>query len=112
MPENSGWVSPQRLTEDPKLVLFSDQNVWNSTWVTVPHGPRGQIKTGSYKGTGITPSGGKNPKQLGAAGGNVATLDGAVGETQTMADKLSRLFGRRALGLLVSDGTRVIFAGS
>jgi prepilin-type N-terminal cleavage/methylation domain-containing protein len=79
MPENCGWISPQRLSEDPKLVLFSDQNVWNSEWVTVPHGPRGQVRGGgSYKGTGIFPSGGKNPKQFGAAGGNSCTLDGAV----------------------------------
>ncbi|MCI0538015.1 MAG: type II secretion system GspH family protein [Verrucomicrobiales bacterium] len=78
MPANCGWESPQRLSEDPKLVLFSDQNVWNPDWVAVPHGPRGQVRKGPYKGTGITPSGGKNPKQMGAAGGNVATLDGAV----------------------------------
>ena len=78
MPPNCGWVSPQRLTDDPKLVLFSDQNDWNDNWVTVPHGPRGQVHSGPYKGTGITPSGGKNPKHFGAAGGNAATLDGAV----------------------------------
>jgi type II secretory pathway pseudopilin PulG len=78
MPAGSGWVSPQKLGEDPKLVLFSDQNVWNPTWVTVPHGPRGQVRSGAYKGTGITPSGGKTPKDWGAQGGNTATLDGAV----------------------------------
>ncbi len=79
MPTNCGWISPQRLSDDPKLVLFSDQNSWNLEWVTVPHGPGGQVKKGgTYKGTGITPSGGKNPKQMGALGGNSATLDGAV----------------------------------
>jgi len=78
MPANCGWVSPWRLTEDPRLVLFSDQNVWNLEWVTVPHGPGGQVRKGHYKGTGITPSGGKNPKQMGATGGNAATLDGSV----------------------------------
>ena len=78
MPPDCGWESPQRLTQDPTLVLFSDQNVWNDAWVTVPHGPRGQVRKGTYKGTGITPSGGKNPKQMGAAGGNLCTLDGAV----------------------------------
>ena len=44
----------------------------------MPHGPRGQVHSGPYKGTGITPSGGKNPKEMGAAGGNLGTLDGAV----------------------------------
>ena len=78
MPEPVGWVSPKRLTEDPTLVLFSDQNAWNSAWVTVPHGKTGQVKSGPYKGTGVTPSGGKTPRQMGAAGGNACTLDGAV----------------------------------
>jgi prepilin-type N-terminal cleavage/methylation domain-containing protein len=78
MPANAGWISPQRLTEDPSLILFSDQNAWNTAWVTVPHGPRGQVRSGPFKGTGISPSGGKNPKQFGAAGGNSGTLDGAV----------------------------------
>ena len=44
----------------------------------VPHGPRGMIKQGSYGGPMTMPSGGKTPKEMGAAGGNVATLDGAV----------------------------------
>ncbi len=78
MPPNCGWISPQKLTDEPTLVLFSDQNDWNPDWVTVPHGARGQVRRGPYKGTGITPSGGKTPKDFGAAGGNVATLDGAV----------------------------------
>ncbi len=78
MPDPVTWISPKRLTEEPTIVLFSDQNDWNSTWVTVPHGKTGQVKTGGYKGTGITPSAGKTPKQMGAAGGNVGTLDGAV----------------------------------
>ncbi len=78
MPAGSGWTSPQTLTEAPTLELFTDQNVWNPTWVTVPHGPRGQVKKGPFKGTGISPSGGKNPKEMGAAGGHAGTLDGAV----------------------------------
>ena len=78
-PAPANWVSPLKLSDDPKLVLFCDANHWNPNHVIVPHGPRGLIKTGGYAGTGTTPSGGKNSKQMGAAGGNVATLDGAVG---------------------------------
>jgi prepilin-type N-terminal cleavage/methylation domain-containing protein len=78
-PSPVNWISPMKLTDDPKLALFCDANHWNPNGVViVPHGPRGAIKTGAYQGTGTMPSGGKNPKQMGAAGGNVATLDGAV----------------------------------
>jgi hypothetical protein len=103
MPPDCGWVSPQKLGENPTLVLYSDQNVWNDIWVTVPHGPRGQVKIGTYKGTGITPSGGKNPKQMGAAGGNVATLDGAVAWHNAKQWTTNYLVysGGRALGVLV-----------
>ena len=77
-PAPANWISPMKLSDDPKLVLFCDANHWSGNIVIVPHGPRGMIKTGSYAGTGTRPPGGKNPKELGAAGGNVATLDGAV----------------------------------
>ena len=76
-PSPGNWISPMTLTDNPTLLLFSDQNAWNSIWVSVPHGPRGAIR-GGYTGTGITPSGGKNPLQMGAAGGNLARLDGSV----------------------------------
>src|SRR5438552_2845621 len=65
MPADCGWVSPQKLSDSPVLVLFSDQNDWNLNWATVPHGPGGQVR-GSYPGTGISPTGGKNPKDYGA----------------------------------------------
>jgi len=78
-PSPVNWISPMKLTDDPKLALFCDANHWNANAVIVPHGPRGLIKTGNYQGTGTKPSGGKNPKEMGAAGGNVAILDGSVG---------------------------------
>jgi prepilin-type N-terminal cleavage/methylation domain-containing protein len=77
-PAPVNWISPQKLNDDPNLVLFCDANHWNPNFVIVPHGPRGVIKYGSYQGTGTKPSGGKTPKEMGAAGGNVTTLDGAV----------------------------------
>jgi prepilin-type N-terminal cleavage/methylation domain-containing protein len=77
-PAPVGWTSPQKLTEDPKLVLFSDQNDWGPNTCTTPHGPGGQIKIGNYGGPSSVPSGGKNPKEMGAAGGNSAALDGSV----------------------------------
>ena len=67
-----------KLSDDPQLVLFYDANHWSGSGVIVPHGPRGLIKQGSYGGPVTMPSGGRNSKDMGAAGGNVATLDGAV----------------------------------
>jgi prepilin-type N-terminal cleavage/methylation domain-containing protein len=77
-PAPPNWTSPSKLSDDPKLVLICDANHWSGGGVIVPHGPRGLIKQGSYGGPMTMPSGGKNPKEMGAAGGNVATLDGAV----------------------------------
>ena len=54
-------------------------NDWHVTiWVTAPHTSRGSIKIPDVSGIWISPSGGKNPKEMGAKGGYVATLDGAV----------------------------------
>ena len=77
-PSPANWTSPMKLSDDPKLVLFCDANHWSGAGVIVPHGSRGLIKQGSYGCPMTMPSGGKTPKEMGAAGGNVATLDGAV----------------------------------
>jgi prepilin-type N-terminal cleavage/methylation domain-containing protein len=76
VPPSAGWTSPQRLTEEPSLVLFAEENLWNTTSALVPHTARGARQTAGS--TAYMSSGGQDPKQLGAAGGHVATLDGAV----------------------------------
>ncbi len=78
--ENPGWVSPQKSSDAPTNILFSDANSWCSggdlAWVMVPHTPRGSLKkAGSVF---VAPTQGESPREKGAAGGNVATLDGAV----------------------------------
>lgn len=77
---NIGWVSPQKLSDGPTNVLFSDANSWCSggqlPWLMVPHTARGSLKkAGSVF---VAPTQGESPSQKGAEGGNVATLDGAV----------------------------------
>jgi prepilin-type N-terminal cleavage/methylation domain-containing protein/prepilin-type processing-associated H-X9-DG protein len=86
-PTNANWTSPLKLSDQPKLVtddaqlvLFSDANSWASSgsysWVVAPH-----TKGGAAKQNGsafIFPSGGRTPKEMGAAGGNVCYLDGSV----------------------------------
>jgi prepilin-type N-terminal cleavage/methylation domain-containing protein len=76
IPSGTGWTSPQRLTEDPSLVLFAEANLWNTTSAIVPHTGRGARQTPGS--TALLSTGGQDAKQLGAAGGHVATLDGAV----------------------------------
>lgn len=92
LPE-SGWKSPIKTTDlpvinDPRtvpvdqLVLFTDPNNWGNMGggyppnVMAPH-----TKTGAAKRKGIAwimPSEKQSSKQMGAAGGNVALLDGSV----------------------------------
>ena len=77
-PQN-GWKSPLRTTEDPTLPMFSDANNsahLGSYWAIVPHRPTGPYKQGNSKFLWFDEL--KTPKDLGADGGNVATLDGAV----------------------------------
>ena len=72
------WVSPQRLTDDPTLVLVSDMNDWSPGYgqTFVPHGKNGPILEGA---DAANPSAaGSRPDAIGAAGGNIGLLDGSV----------------------------------
>ena len=102
-----GWVSPQRTSDDPSSVIFSDAAIW-STYVPSPgsHGntntlfipftipfqmqsPEGGGQQGGYacvphgtRGPGTqgiqTGTGHETPLSLGLAGSNVGHLDGSV----------------------------------
>ncbi|MBI3853310.1 MAG: type II secretion system protein [Verrucomicrobia bacterium] len=74
---NPKWISPQRLTDDPQLVLAADLNAWDKSpgWTLAPHGRGGPIK---QAGNVFMYVGGKTSKEVGAAGGNVGYLDGSV----------------------------------
>ena len=71
------WISPQRLTEDPQLVLVTDMNDWSPGYgqTFAPHGKGGPIMQGDASNQG---AGGARPDQIGSAGGNIALLDGSV----------------------------------
>jgi prepilin-type N-terminal cleavage/methylation domain-containing protein len=86
-PTNVGWTSPVKTTdlpqfpaENPEIVLFSDPNDWaifgSYLWVMSPHGPRGPAKQNNC--AYITPTQPETSPQMGAAGGNVAYIDGSV----------------------------------
>ena len=72
------WISPQKLTDAPMLVLLSDMNDWSPLdgKTIVPHGKSGM------KREGIDPSNqgasGASSEAMGASGGNVGLLDGSV----------------------------------
>ncbi|HNQ89261.1 MAG TPA: DUF1559 domain-containing protein [Verrucomicrobiota bacterium] len=72
------WVSPQTLSEDPKLVLVTDPNNWSPGYgkTLAPHGPHGPILKG-YDALN-TSARGATSESLGAKGGNVGLTDGSV----------------------------------
>lgn len=74
---NVNWISPQKLSENNLLVLFTDLNVWSPGNNTVaPHGKTGPIY---QQGDATNPdSGGIASQLIGAVGGNVGALDGSV----------------------------------
>ncbi len=79
LPGFSGtWISPQRLTDDPGLVLVSDMNDWSPGYgeTFAPHGSTGAVLNGGdYSNVA---AGGASSGAIGAAGGNVGLLDGSV----------------------------------
>jgi hypothetical protein len=72
------WLSPQRLTESPALVLVSDMNDWSPGYgqTFAPHAKNGTIMEGldasNPNANGVTSA------DIGASGGNVGLLDGSV----------------------------------
>jgi len=72
------WVSPQKFTDYPLLVLACDLNAWSpqDLWVIAPHCNGGAARQGAnpflYVKTPTTSA------QVGARGGNALFLDGSV----------------------------------
>jgi prepilin-type N-terminal cleavage/methylation domain-containing protein len=95
----SNWVSPLKLTDDPSLVLIADLNEWSPylQWSRAPHGPRGAILRGNPFTSGPSTA---SVRAIGAAGGNVSLLDGAVlwKPIRQMGDYIDSGFGAQYLG--------------
>jgi prepilin-type N-terminal cleavage/methylation domain-containing protein len=76
--EFAGWISPQRLSDNPSLLLFSDLNDWSPGYGKsfAPHGRNGPIlRDGDFSNPGAD---GASSQAIGAAGGNAGLLDGSV----------------------------------
>ncbi|MCX8107238.1 MAG: type II secretion system GspH family protein [Verrucomicrobiae bacterium] len=79
LPGHTGtWISPQKLTDEPSLVLVTDANDWSPGYgkTLAPHGANGPI----LRGRDFTnPSAaGASSAAIGAVGGNVGLVDGSV----------------------------------
>ncbi|MDH7504120.1 MAG: type II secretion system protein [Verrucomicrobiota bacterium] len=79
LPGHTGkWTSPQKLSEEPSLVLVTDANDWSPGYgkTLAPHGANGPI----LRGRDVTNAGaeGASSASIGAVGGNVGLVDGSV----------------------------------
>jgi prepilin-type N-terminal cleavage/methylation domain-containing protein len=76
--DTNQWISPQRLTDDPQLVLVSDMNDFSPGYqhTFAPHGKGGPV----MEGTDAANPGadGATPDAIGAVGGNIGLLDGSI----------------------------------
>ena len=72
------WISPQKLTDDPTLVLISEMNDWSPGYgeTFAPHAKNGPILEGLDASN--PNSMGATAAEIGAVGGNLGYLDGSV----------------------------------
>lgn len=77
-PDQAEWKSPQKTTENSRLPLLTELNAWIEQYniTFAPHGQSGPIHE-SGDSTNRSRCGIPSD-QIGAAGGNICTLDGAV----------------------------------
>ena len=73
----TNWISPLKTTDDNNLTVIADMNEWSppSKWSRAPHGPRGPILLGAPFNAA---NAGGSSQSIGAKGGNVGYLNGAV----------------------------------
>lgn len=72
------WISPQRLTDLPGMVLVTDMNDWSPGYgqTFAPHCKNGpSLRGGDYSNPNAS---GASSAAVGATGGNVGLLDGSV----------------------------------
>ncbi|MBI4663082.1 MAG: DUF1559 domain-containing protein [Verrucomicrobia bacterium] len=95
------WISPQKATEDPKLVLVADLNVYCYSFqrILAPHSARGPVVREEVYFEQHPEAYEWTPRNIGAKGGNVGLLDGSV----TWKD-ISRMVPYRASHLWDDSG--------
>ena len=86
------WVSPQKTTDNPSLVLVADLNVYAHSFqrILAPHTARGPIVREESYFDSHDEAWEQTPESVGAQGGNVGTLDGSVAWKDIRQMKLYR----------------------
>ena len=79
-PTTNSWISPQKTTDDPALVLVADLNVYCYSYqrILAPHTGRGPVVRDEGYFDQHLEAYEQTPKHVGAKGGNVGLLDGSV----------------------------------
>jgi prepilin-type N-terminal cleavage/methylation domain-containing protein len=74
------WISPQKATDDPSLVLVADLNVFCYSFqrILAPHTARGPVVREESFFEQHVEAYEQTPKHVGAKGGNVGRLDGSA----------------------------------
>jgi len=95
------WISPQKTTDDPSLVLVADLNVYCYSFqrILAPHTTRGPIVREEAYFEAHPETYGQTPRDLGARGGNIGRVDGSV-----MWKDISRMLPYRGSQLWEDSG--------
>ena len=74
------WISPQKTTDDPQLVLFADLNIYaySAMRILAPHTTRGYAIRENKDFESNDACFQQTPRDIGAQGGNVGLMDGSV----------------------------------
>ncbi len=74
------WISPQKTTDDPALVLIADLNVYCHSFqrILAPHTARGPLVRDEAYFEANPEAYQQTPQAIGAQGGNLGLLDGSV----------------------------------
>lgn len=94
-----GWVSPQKLTDNPELALAADLTTWSPPlkWTLAPHGIQGPVILGAPINSRV---GGMQAQAVGVNGCNVLSVNGAANwkGTKKMGVYLYSGFGESYIG--------------
>jgi prepilin-type N-terminal cleavage/methylation domain-containing protein len=74
------WISPQKSSEDPSLVLLADLNIYAYSFMRIlaPHTARGAVVFDEAYFDAHPEAYSQTPREAGGQGGNVGKLDGSV----------------------------------
>jgi prepilin-type N-terminal cleavage/methylation domain-containing protein len=74
------WISPQKASDDPSLVLLADLNIYAYSFLRIlaPHTARGAVVRDEPYFDAHPEAYQQTPREIGGAGGNVGKADGSI----------------------------------